>query len=58
MTLGALEDLGYTVDYSMAGMIDHVAVVPEASTAALAFVAAAGSRARKRKEPQMNPDEH
>lgn len=28
-TLGALEDLGYLVDYSKAGIIDHVVTVPE-----------------------------
>lgn len=47
-TLGALEDLGYLVDYSKAGVIDHLVVVPETSTAALAFVAAGMFLRRKR----------
>jgi len=36
-TLGALDDLGYVVDYSKAGVVDHVVVVtiPESSLAAL-----------------------
>ena len=29
MTLGSLEDLGFEVDYSKAGIVDHVVVVPE-----------------------------
>lgn len=35
MTLGALDDLGYTVDYSKAGIVNYVASVPEWSSLAL-----------------------
>ncbi|MCX8494695.1 MAG: hypothetical protein ORN51_00750 [Akkermansiaceae bacterium] len=38
-TLGALDDLGYTVDYSKAGIVDHIVTVPEASS--LLFICAA-----------------
>ncbi len=31
-TLGALDDLGYTVDYSKAGVVNHTVVVPEVSS--------------------------
>jgi hypothetical protein len=30
-TLGALDDLGYIVDYSKAGIVDHIVTVPEPS---------------------------
>jgi hypothetical protein len=35
MTLGALDDLGYTVDYSKAGIVNYVASIPEWSSLAL-----------------------
>lgn len=50
MTLGSLEDLGYDVDYSKAGIVDHVVVVPEpaawlpAGFAGLVFAMAAKRR--------------
>lgn len=46
-TLGAIEDLGYTVDYSMAGIVSHT-VVPEASSLALGLVAAGFALRRRR----------
>lgn len=35
LTIGALEDLGYVVDYTKAGVINHTVVIPEPSTLAL-----------------------
>lgn len=37
VTLGALDDLGYIVDYSKAGIVNHVVVVPESSTVGFAL---------------------
>lgn len=37
-TLGAIEDLGYLVDYSKAGIIDHVVTVPECGGFLLAAI--------------------
>jgi hypothetical protein len=34
-TLGALDDLGYTVDYSKAGAVNHIVTVPEISSIVL-----------------------
>ena len=48
-TLGAIDDLGYIVDYSKAGIIDHVVVVPEVSTTSLLFLSAACVFRRSRK---------
>jgi hypothetical protein len=38
VTLGGLDDLGYTVDYSKAGVVNHVVVVPELSSLALCLL--------------------
>lgn len=53
VTLGALEDLGYEVDYAKAGIIDHVVSVPEPGAivpaAGLAAFALVRRRARRAK---------
>lgn len=38
VTLGALEDLGYIVDYSKAGVINHFVTVPEPSSLILSMI--------------------
>lgn len=38
-TLGALDDLGYTVDYSKAGIVDHIVTIPEPSSLLFVFAA-------------------
>lgn len=38
-TLGALDDLGYQVDYSKAGVVNHIVTVPEFSNVMLALAA-------------------
>jgi hypothetical protein len=38
-TLGGLDDLGYIMDYSKAGVVEHIVTVPELSS--LVLVAAA-----------------
>ena len=35
VTLGGLDDLGYIVDYSKAGLVDHIVTVPEISSLVL-----------------------
>lgn len=48
VTLGGLDDLGYIVDYSKAGVVDHVVVVPEISSLGLCLLGA-GLMVRRRK---------
>lgn len=48
-TLGSLDDLGYTVDYSKAGIVNHVVTVPEISSIALVAAAAPWMLRRRRK---------
>ncbi|RYD54022.1 MAG: hypothetical protein EOP83_22625 [Verrucomicrobiaceae bacterium] len=38
VTLGGLDDLGYIVDYTKAGVVDHVVVVPEVSSAVICLM--------------------
>ena len=47
-TLGAIADLGYTVDYNQAGLIDHTVLVPETSSLQLGLLAACALLRRKR----------
>ncbi len=47
-TLGALDDLGYTVDYSKAGVVNYSAAVPEPSSLALYLLAPAFFIRRRR----------
>ena len=48
-TLGAIADLGYTVDYSQAGVINHIVVVPESSGLSLGLLAGCALLRRKRR---------
>lgn len=48
VTLGGLDDLGYIVDYSKAGLVDHVVMVPEISSLALCLMGV-GMMARRRR---------
>ncbi len=48
-TLGALDDLGYTVDYSKAGVVTHIVTVPEFSSLMLVFAAVPWAAVRRRK---------
>ena len=50
VTLGGLEDLGYLVDYSKAGVVSYVQAVPEpGSLAGMSALLAAGILSRRRK---------
>lgn len=49
VTLGGLDDLGYIVDYSKAGVVNHI-VVPEASSFIFALVGASLLSRRKRRD--------
>lgn len=40
-TLGSLDDLGYIVDYSKAGIVNHIVVVPELSSISLCLLGGA-----------------
>jgi hypothetical protein len=48
-TLGALEDLGYIVDYSKAGVVNHVVTVPEIGSLMLVMVSLPWFLRRKRR---------
>lgn len=50
-TLGALDDLGYIVDYSKAGVVDHTVTVPELSSALLCLGAMPLLFSRRRGRP-------
>ena len=47
-TLGAIADLGYTVDYNQAGVIDHIVEIPEPSVVPLCLLASTVLLRRKR----------
>lgn len=47
-TLGSLDDLGYIVDYTKAGVVNHIVAIPEWSSANLCLVAAAMAFRRRR----------
>lgn len=49
MTIGSLEDLGYEVDYSKAGIVDHVVAVPEPAAWAFAGSAVALIAVKRRR---------
>lgn len=48
-TLGTLDDLGYTVDYSKAGVVNHIVTVPELSSLMLALAALPWAVTRRRR---------
>lgn len=49
VTLGGLDDLGYTVDYSKAGVVNHI-VIPEASSLILGLAAVPWILRRRRRK--------
>lgn len=51
-TLGALDDLGYTVDYSKAGVVNYTVVVPECSSLLL-VLGTMPLLTRRRRDPQQ-----
>jgi len=54
-TLGAIADLGYTVDYNQAGVIDHIVEVPEPSCPQLCLLASCALLRRSRAQPKEFP---
>ncbi len=50
-TLGALDDLGYIIDYSKAGVINHLVTIPEFSSLILGLAAVPWAMRRRRSAP-------